>query len=198
MSRIALAVIGVLFVKGMTVNTMSFGCVHRREASPAHGVFSVVNYLKVNGVHTPTNTAKMVTLLRRGQRIVYEHLPHYPMRILGFSSHCHDGVAVRVYAACPQPTGSAFVSDGGVNLNLFKQAGHAGQKGVPLDESEFAVLALAASSFTTFLALTANTVRVCSVGVELRARQINVAFTTSLKGDKIGIGHRCLQLGNVT
>lgn len=194
----ALSEIGIFFIKGMTINTMSFTSIYSGKANAAHLVFSVVHDFKVNRIHASTDTTKMVALLRRGQRAIYEHFPHYTVCVLGFAAHLNARVAVSVDAASPQPAGTALKGNGRVDLDLLKQSGYAGQKGVALDKRVLTRLAVTARSLATLLTIVSNAVTFSLVNIELGARFFNAAFTTSFERDRISLGHRCLQLGNVT
>lgn len=192
----AFAEIGISLVKGMTINTMSFTSVHGREAITSHLVFSVVHNLKVSRIHAPSYTAQVVTLIRRGWNVLHEHFVHQTMGLYRSLVKANTCIAAGVERGCPKPTGTALIGHGRVNLNLAEQLADQGKV------STVRYLKILTSVFESFSidalnARVTQAVRSGVSGVKFFGGLLNAALVTNLS-DRIGKGHRCLQLGNLT
>lgn len=193
-----LSEVGVLFVKRVTINAMSFGCIDRGKTSPAHGILSVVNDFKVSRVDASTYAAQVVALICCYWNGFYKHFIHQAMGALRSLIHLDACVSIAIGAACPQPARASFVGNGRVDFNLLKQTGYASQERVTLDNGVRAVFAFASGRFKALFTFIAKAVTFLPIGVEFGARFFNAALTTFFERGRIGKGHRCLHLGNVT
>lgn len=198
MGGVALTVVGVLFVKGVTINTLSLTGIHSGKTAASHLVLSVIHDFKMGRVDAVAHAAKVVTLFLGRWNVLYEHFIHQAVRTLGFAIHLDASVSLSVNTASPQPAGTAFVGDGGVNLNLFKQTSNAAEVFTPWNPSVFAIPSLAANSLGTLFTGGVVPAGLTVSFVEFGARLFSVARTACFERDRIKYGHRCLQLGNVT
>lgn len=198
-SSVCTSIPSVFFVKRMTAKAMSFLGINSSKANPSQAIDLVRDYFKVGGIYASTYTAQVIALVVYGRDVLYEHLVHQAIDREGFAVDSYVAVSLGIKCSSPQPAGTAFIGNSGVDLNLAEQFPDQGQVGAG---GYFEVIALAvtlalARRFAFFTGIT-QAVRRGRSNTELKVRFFDFAPVTDFGFGIIEYGHRCLQLGNVT